>query len=620
MMKRLLFFTLMTLLFLPIIAKAQGPVMWQDLFEDDDPPALKDVGWIYYGEGDGLSGSVVEQRSGELFLQAGSYGGLVGAVIVETNGVPEIAYDANGDPTPETVAAVRKNTYSDSNQVLTFQLNFKKVTSSFFVVATRMVFDSDSLDSDPTASPAYALLISPLEGKVGIAKYEGDLAVLDPTKWNYFGMGAFPFTMDVYYWVKLYLNQADMKVKVWEGELTDEPEAWLLEGVDPTPRLGGTFTAFGLLNPFNPIAGDQMVLDNITVSKASPVLWEDAFDDDDLPALKNVGWIYYGEGDGLSGSVVEQRSGELFLQAGSYGGLVGAVIVETNGVPEIAYDENGDPTPETVTAVRKNSYSNPNQIVTFQLNFKKLTSSFFVLSTRMVFDDDSLDSDPTTSPAYALLISPLEGKVGIAKYEGELTVLDPTKWNYFGMGAFPFTMEVYYWVKLYLNEGDMKVKVWEGEPTDEPEAWLVEGVDPAPRVDGTFTAFGLLNPFNPIAGDQMVLDNISVSMPDVSTKVEPIERGNVPTEFALQQNFPNPFNSTTEIRFNLSKAGYVNLLVYNALGQIIATLVDGEQPQGSYRVQWNAISDNGAAMPSGVYFYRLQTNEFTKTMKMILMK
>jgi len=358
----------------------------------------------------------------------------------------------------------------------------------------------------------------------------------------------------------------------------------------------------------------------IIVKAQGPVLWQDSFDDDDPPALKNVGWIYYGEEDGLSGSVVEQRSGELFLQAGSYGGLVGAVIVETNGVPEIVYDANGDPTPETVTAVRKNTYSNPNQIVTFQLNFKKVTSSFFVLSTRMVFDSDSLDSDPTKSPGYALLVSPLEGKVGIGKYEGDLAVLDPTKWTYFGMGAFSFSMDVYYWVKLYLNQADMKVKVWEGESTDEPEAWLLEGVDPAPRVDGTFTAFGLLNPFNPIAGDQMVLDNIKVSLPDVSTKVEPIEYGGIPTEFALQQNFPNPFNPTTEILFALSRSGYVDLSVYNALGQKIATLVKGEQPQGSYRVQWNAVSDNGSAMPSGVYFYRLQTNEFVKTMKMILMR
>ena len=93
------------------------------------------------------------------------------------------------------------------------------------------------------------------------------------------------------------------------------------------------------------------------------------------------------------------------------------------------------------------------------------------------------------------------------------------------------------------------------------------------------------------------------------------ENLNVPNEYNLAQNYPNPFNPTTSISYSIPKAGHVSLKVYDLLGREVATLVDEEKISGSYQVSFNA-----ANLSSGVYFYRLQSNSFDETRKLILLK
>jgi hypothetical protein len=89
----------------------------------------------------------------------------------------------------------------------------------------------------------------------------------------------------------------------------------------------------------------------------------------------------------------------------------------------------------------------------------------------------------------------------------------------------------------------------------------------------------------------------------------------LPFEYALDQNYPNPFNPVTTIQFSLEKPGKTVLEIYNVLGQKVATLVDGNLSAGAYRYQWNA-----SGMASGVYFYRLRSDNFVATKKMLLVK
>ncbi len=90
---------------------------------------------------------------------------------------------------------------------------------------------------------------------------------------------------------------------------------------------------------------------------------------------------------------------------------------------------------------------------------------------------------------------------------------------------------------------------------------------------------------------------------------------NMPYEFSLQQNYPNPFNPSTEISFSLPRMSFVNLNVYNLLGQKVETLVNKEIEAGNYNVNWD-----GQDVASGIYFYRLETGDFVETKKMVLLK
>ncbi len=104
------------------------------------------------------------------------------------------------------------------------------------------------------------------------------------------------------------------------------------------------------------------------------------------------------------------------------------------------------------------------------------------------------------------------------------------------------------------------------------------------------------------------------------TDVRSVDAPSLPGSFRLGQNFPNPFNPVTEIEFDLPVRSDVTLSVFNILGQEVARLVDNELSAGSYIVDWDGTSDNGNSVASGIYFYRLQAENFSNTKKMVLVK
>jgi len=105
--------------------------------------------------------------------------------------------------------------------------------------------------------------------------------------------------------------------------------------------------------------------------------------------------------------------------------------------------------------------------------------------------------------------------------------------------------------------------------------------------------------------------------PPVSVETEnPI----MPEEFIVHQNFPNPFNPETEIRFGLTKNSHVVITIFNTLGQKISTLIDAQYTSGFYSVRWDGRDRNDSPVSSGVYLYEIRAGEFSQVRQMSLIR
>jgi len=118
------------------------------------------------------------------------------------------------------------------------------------------------------------------------------------------------------------------------------------------------------------------------------------------------------------------------------------------------------------------------------------------------------------------------------------------------------------------------------------------------RTVSTAANFQYLTPYNPGA----LLSNGNIG-------------STIPENFSLEQNYPNPFNPATTIKYSLPQSNVVKLKVYDVNGRTISTLVNGFKPAGSYEVTFDA-----SKISSGIYYYSIESGEFTKTMKMVLIK
>ncbi len=117
-------------------------------------------------------------------------------------------------------------------------------------------------------------------------------------------------------------------------------------------------------------------------------------------------------------------------------------------------------------------------------------------------------------------------------------------------------------------------------------------------------------------GEGAPTDIVSVEFPFVSNGDNEIPA----LVNALGINYPNPFNPTTSISFSLAKAGQATLKIYNTKGQLVKTLINTEKSSGNHTVVWNGMNNEGKAVSSGIYFYRLDAPGYSKTRKMMLLK
>jgi hypothetical protein len=121
--------------------------------------------------------------------------------------------------------------------------------------------------------------------------------------------------------------------------------------------------------------------------------------------------------------------------------------------------------------------------------------------------------------------------------------------------------------------------------------------------------------------------SIAIELPKMAFVV--LEKGDVQTDAedvlipsinALESNYPNPFNPSTTIRFSLAGPGHASLRIYDVSGRLVRSLVNGTVDSGPHEILWDGTNDRGAGTASGVYFYRLVTDRYAETKRMVLLR
>ena len=140
-------------------------------------------------------------------------------------------------------------------------------------------------------------------------------------------------------------------------------------------------------------------------------------------------------------------------------------------------------------------------------------------------------------------------------------------------------------------------------PFDSPQ-YLLMNIAIEPSIASSFTE------------TEMELDYVRI----YETSILSNQAETVPNDFNVIQNNPNPFNPVTTLRYKLPRESFVNITIYNMLGNLVNNLVSQKQIAGYKSVQWNATNNQGMPVSAGVYFYTIQAGEYRQTKKMILLK
>ncbi|MCI0707265.1 MAG: T9SS type A sorting domain-containing protein [Ignavibacteriae bacterium] len=201
-------------------------------------------------------------------------------------------------------------------------------------------------------------------------------------------------------------------------------------------------------------------------------------------------------------------------------------------------------------------------------------------------------------------------------------VLNNNIWWGFGAGAADTNLVPQSFVRTHFNANNNQII--------DPELRSISrtgdnGLDPRPDPagpaasgavapgDAFFTNVSYYGAFSP-SGPVWIGGWTAISSYSIVTGIEEISN-TAPTSYMLEQNYPNPFNPSTVITYSLLKSGNVSLKVYDILGREVATLVDGHQNAGSYRVQFDA-----SGLSTGMYLYRISAGDFHEVRKMTLTK
>jgi hypothetical protein len=132
--------------------------------------------------------------------------------------------------------------------------------------------------------------------------------------------------------------------------------------------------------------------------------------------------------------------------------------------------------------------------------------------------------------------------------------------------------------------------------------------------------FNLYDPQSIKVENIIVADENNRAMPKVEIEIRYSGEPGLPLDYALSQNFPNPFNPTTSVQFTVPKEGLVTIKVYDMLGQAVVDLYSGNAQAGTYTLNWNGKDNSGNAVSSGSYIYKMTAGDFVQSKKMTFLK
>jgi len=150
---------------------------------------------------------------------------------------------------------------------------------------------------------------------------------------------------------------------------------------------------------------------------------------------------------------------------------------------------------------------------------------------------------------------------------------------------------------------------------------LATGESQLLNVSFTPTQVGVRIGWLRLISNDLLLDTLSIYLMGIGEGVTGLkDKLSLPRVFSVHQNYPNPFNPVTTIHYELPRSSEVRLVIYNLLGQEVRTLLNSPIEAGRHQVVWNGTNDSGATVASGIYIYRFEAGEYSKIMKMILLK
>jgi hypothetical protein len=284
----------------------------------------------------------------------------------------------------------------------------------------------------------------------------------------------------------------------------------------------------------------------------------------------------YGKGT-TNGTPVHKRTVDLLVNASR-------ITIETNRGTAITYTVNGNPYNTTQDFVFPNgnnvTISAPPSVVSGSQNFVFSNWSNGGDTTQVININQNLDITATYKIQYKLILNSSQGNT----FGGDMFYDSATTFTFGVTNTTVNNGGTNYYFRGFTGLGSGAYTSPDSSGLDDTVSWMIE---------------------NPIV--EIVRWTTTVGVSQIGQEI--------PDKFALYQNYPNPFNPETVIKYDIPKNGYVNIVIYDLLGKEVSRLVDQYQNAGRYEASFNGVN-----LSSGIYFYKIEAEDFVQVKRMILLK